>query len=355
MRLSTVKKVLLILAIIGTFLLLLLALVIVESQAEGGNIKTFGDGLWYAVVTLTTVGYGDSYPTSVVGKLLGLVFIFLSIGLLSFIIGGITNTINQLMEKRKLGQFGTDKTGHVIIIGWNKLGRLIVEQVTEANQSVVVISNDKNAVKEINEKYDDSVFAIYSNPIWGSESLTNANMDQANSVFINIEDDSDSLVGLINIRQVIKAANIVVQISNSDLKETFINAGATYVIPQEEISSKLTASFLFEPEVALFTEDLITTVGKDSENFDLQQFHINANNTMVSKTYDHAFSHLKQEFNALLVGIVKHNNGKPQLIKNPRQAVNIESEDYLLLISDGSSQKELIKFFGTEQGRKYSK
>lgn len=355
MRLSSTKKVLLITAIIGTFLLLLLALVLVESQAEGGNIKTFGDALWYAVVTLTTVGYGDSYPISIVGKLLGLVFIFLSLGLLSFVIGSITNTINQLMEKRKLGQFGTDKSGHVIILGWNKLGRLIVEQITEANQSVVVISDNKSDVKDINEKYDDSVFAIYSDPIWNEQNLENANIDQANSIFINIEDDSTSLVGLINIKQAIKAANIVVQISNSDLKETFINAGATYVIPSEEISSKLTASFLFEPEVALFTEDLITTVGKDSENFDLQQFHVSANNTLVSKSYDDAFAHLKQEFNALLVGIVKHNNGKPQLIKNPRQPVIIEKEDYLLLISDGSSQLGLTQFFGTEQGRKYTK
>lgn len=103
MRLSTPKKVLLVTAIIGTFLLLLLALFLVESQTEGGNIKSFGDALWYAVVTLTTLGYGDNYPSSVAGKLLGLVFILLSLRLLSFVIGSITNTINQLMEKRKLG------------------------------------------------------------------------------------------------------------------------------------------------------------------------------------------------------------------------------------------------------------
>ena len=47
------------------------------------NIKEFHDALWWSAVTMTTVGYGDKVPTSVFGKILGIVWIFTSVILLS--------------------------------------------------------------------------------------------------------------------------------------------------------------------------------------------------------------------------------------------------------------------------------
>ncbi len=67
--------------LVGLFLLTAL-----ERSDPNASIKTIWDALWYSVVTLSTVGYGDLYPVTVGGKVLGIVFVLLSVGLLTFVI-----------------------------------------------------------------------------------------------------------------------------------------------------------------------------------------------------------------------------------------------------------------------------
>lgn len=54
-----------------------------ESKASGANIKTGIDSLWWSVVTLSTVGYGDKYPVTTSGRLLGVIVIVVGVGLFS--------------------------------------------------------------------------------------------------------------------------------------------------------------------------------------------------------------------------------------------------------------------------------
>lgn len=60
-----------------------------ESPAKGTNIHNFGDALWWAIVTVTTVGYGDRYPVTAGGRGVAAVLMFVGIGL----IGVLTATV----------------------------------------------------------------------------------------------------------------------------------------------------------------------------------------------------------------------------------------------------------------------
>lgn len=67
-----------IIIIAGTFVVMFiyvisLAVYQVERYAPGSNIHSFGDSLWWACVTMATVGYGDYYPVTVTGRLLAVV------------------------------------------------------------------------------------------------------------------------------------------------------------------------------------------------------------------------------------------------------------------------------------------
>lgn len=83
------KRPLVILSAIGIYFLILLVLVLAEADAPGASIHSFGDGLWYSLVTLTTVGYGDLFPVTPVGRLAGVILVLCSLGLLTALISAM--------------------------------------------------------------------------------------------------------------------------------------------------------------------------------------------------------------------------------------------------------------------------
>ena len=76
-----------ILLILFAYAALILLLTFAEQNAPGASIHSVGDALWYSLVTLTTVGYGDLFPVSPLGRAIGLLFVLLSAGLLAAALG----------------------------------------------------------------------------------------------------------------------------------------------------------------------------------------------------------------------------------------------------------------------------
>lgn len=62
-----------------------------ERQVPGSTIHSFGDGLWWAMVTVTTVGYGDKVPVTGVGRLVAVALMLTGIGLVGFLTASVTS------------------------------------------------------------------------------------------------------------------------------------------------------------------------------------------------------------------------------------------------------------------------
>jgi voltage-gated potassium channel len=82
--------------ILMTLLVLTVASVLVlqfESQSPNANIQSGGDSLWYSVVTLTTVGYGDRYPVTPGGRITAVFIMFMGVG----IIGALASILSSVL------------------------------------------------------------------------------------------------------------------------------------------------------------------------------------------------------------------------------------------------------------------
>ena len=80
---------------IGMVLLAATVATTAEQNAGGANIQSFPDALYWSLVTISTVGYGDHYPVTVVGKFTAIFLIFFGIG----IFGGIVAKIVAVLGK----------------------------------------------------------------------------------------------------------------------------------------------------------------------------------------------------------------------------------------------------------------
>jgi voltage-gated potassium channel len=75
-----------------------------EDHARGANIHSYADALWWAIVTVTTVGYGDTYPVTVAGRGVAVVLMLTGIGL----VGVLSATIASYFVGQQSGQDMTD-------------------------------------------------------------------------------------------------------------------------------------------------------------------------------------------------------------------------------------------------------
>ena len=70
-----------------------------ERDVEGSNIKTFADGLWWAVTTVTTVGYGDRFPTTTEGRILAVMLMLVGISLVGVITASVASWFVRLSQE----------------------------------------------------------------------------------------------------------------------------------------------------------------------------------------------------------------------------------------------------------------
>jgi len=74
---------------------------ITERDVDGSNIKNFGDGMWWAITTVTTVGYGDRFPTTTEGRILAVGLMIMGISLMGVITASVASWFVKMGQNEK--------------------------------------------------------------------------------------------------------------------------------------------------------------------------------------------------------------------------------------------------------------
>jgi voltage-gated potassium channel len=82
-----------------------IAILDAERNAPGANITSYGDALWWACTTVTTVGYGDRYPVTTEGRMIAVVLMVVGIGLVGAITASVaTWMVSHVQQERSREQ-----------------------------------------------------------------------------------------------------------------------------------------------------------------------------------------------------------------------------------------------------------
>ena len=125
--------------ILGVLIICIISFGYVFYLAEP-QIKTFGDGVWWALVTITTVGYGDITPLTTLGRLVAGTLMFVGLGLIA--------TVTAIVSAKFIANYVDHHTNDDVL---EKLEELEdeIEKIEEIESNVV------GKLKELEEEIDE--------------------------------------------------------------------------------------------------------------------------------------------------------------------------------------------------------
>ena len=182
--------------------------------------------------------------------------------------------------------------------------------------------------------------------------IESSNIVNASSVFIKINDDTEKLVYFLNASKYFsKSLDYVVIAQNPELKNVFADAGISCVLSIDEFASKIIASYIFEPDVAEYVEDILSSAANE-DDYDIIEYRVISINPFLNQKYNNVFFKIKEDYGALLIGIVKvDQSGQRELLKNPNDPELMVTEgDFLIVIANGLAAAQLTREFNVNQG-----
>jgi len=121
------------LIVIGLFALGATGAYIFEAGRNQG-FTSLWDTIWWTVVTITTVGYGDKYPVTIGGKMFGILIMALGVATVGIVTGRIASFLVNKQIKARGGLIVVERRkGHFIICGWKEGLENILENILKVN------------------------------------------------------------------------------------------------------------------------------------------------------------------------------------------------------------------------------
>jgi voltage-gated potassium channel len=333
-----------ILAYVGVFLAAALGFYALERQTGQSLLNAF----YWAMITLSTIGYGDVVPNTIDAKYFTIGVAAVEVFLGAYLVSIIISVVSEESQRRVLGTLGTDLSGHIIVLGYTPVGRAAVRELLAQDEKVAVIADNAADVGHIQGLANDKqIFATYG-PVADASILERVNVPGAHSVIVATGDDTQNLIAALNLRAANPKIRIVVSVSRPELKQTLKAAGVTYVASPAEMAGRLCADAAFRPEVANMVEDLTTT----EFGADMEEFVLTERTAISTQTLPEAEQLVRRESDCIVIGYARPGpDGEYVTTLNPPSSFRFRPGDALIVVGSLPNLHRLRRWIGVPQGR----
>jgi len=218
-----------------------------EHPTNSEQVSNLFDAVYWSIITVSSVGFGDIAPQTTGGRLVAMALILTGLGVLSFfisiIVSAFSEKMHDLRENRTYAELKRYKS-FVIICGFGRVGRHIAMQLEKHRQHFVVIDNKEvNAVKARRLGYHVIHADASKNDV-----LINAGIKhRATAVLCTTGDDVVNVYITLTSRHLNPAIRIISRANNQDNVKKLYQAGADNVIQPFEIAAMAVAEYIGQP------------------------------------------------------------------------------------------------------------
>ncbi len=295
-----------------------------EKPVNNG-FSNFGDSLWWTIVTMSTVGYGDKVPVTIIGRIIGVICMLSGpILMVSF----VTSIGMQLYDRWMKGARGMSQVRskeHLVICGWNKKAEDIINeiQISQLKDLPVTIIDDTIDTKPVDEARISFVKGNASEMVV----LDRANIVEAKYAIVLAENstpaaDQKTVLTVLTIEKRNPSIITCAELNDANNEEYLREANCDIIVNASALSSRLLAMSLLNPAVNNIIKDLVSQEGNEIYRVPLPQQYMN-------RPFLDTLLDFKKLHDVILIGIER--DGKCLL--NPSEGEFLRSGDNLLVLS----------------------
>ena len=289
------------------------------------------DALYMTIITMSTVGYGETHQLSNAGRIFTILLILSSVGLVGYYLATMTRLLSDGEWSREYREFKQHNylqkmENHVVVCGYGRNGRQACETLRQSGERFVVIESSKDAAPHPGD------VIIYADAT-RDEVLLEAGILKAKAIIISLPDDAANLFIVLTARQLNPSVVIISRASYDQSVNKLKIAGANNVIMPDKLGGAHMASLVLIPDVQEFIELLSA---QHNDKFQITEIE-------VFKQIQLGQLNLWQQTGCTILGI-KLLNGK--YLRNPEPTYMTTSGERLLIMGSGRQLKEAVGFLG---------
>ena len=315
------------------FRLLAVIVTLVLAGAAGLTIfepdQAFPDALWWAIVTVTTVGFGDIAPASLGGRAIGVVLMFFGIGVLGMFTATIAGVFVENRMRKERGMGSVDLEGHIILCGWNNRTAEILKDLRadrRASDAPIVLVADI----ETKPVADERLFFVRGRLT--EETLKRAGIERAATVVLvgdrSLEHgarDAKAVLSVLTVESLNPAVHSIVEVASEENVAHCERAGADEIIVGAEFSSRVISTATLDHGISSVLRELLSAqVGHDLITVPVPE-------TLAGQTFLDLFAALKREQGMIALAILPHGGG--DAVTNPDADTVVAADDRLVVVS----------------------
>ena len=305
------------------------------------NITTFFDAIYWSLITISTVGYGDISPVTYQGRILTMFLILAGIAFISFATSIIASAFTEKLQELKTQRI--ENEAHklhefYLICGFSKLTELVANQLVRDKEKFIILDVEEEKIQQASEHG----FLALKADITKKEILELFVFEKVKKIFVLTNDDIINTFLTLSLHSHSPETDIIT-VANDERNEIKIQkAGAKYVLNPTKISALFTSEYIGNP----VSFEVLTAIFSDENKTLMDEIEILEGSFLDNKLLGEI--NFKQ-YKLILIGIVK--NEKSSLFQhtmqlldkyfyfNPSSEIVLEKGDVLILIGDKRSMK----------------